>query len=229
MFDVPFVETKTVTGLLEPDERELKSKGFRAPPGPLRTYVALGMPLVTLLTKKTAGSDGSVADLIAADAAHRFYHVRFSCTFHPTDGATFEKAWVLATLTAGKAGQPAPIALSLEPLRTDQPVELSESFELGVDFKFVNAKIGVDTKVPSSLIFAEGLNEGSSEPAWEFTQTRAQAIRGLQRLQMIVRTSSSGVSRGSIQLTASIARPGFASIPPRARFENQPEVAFALE
>jgi hypothetical protein len=227
MFDVPFVDTQTVTGLLVPDERELKTKGFRAPAGPLKTYVALGTPIVTPLTKKNAKGDRSVADLIAADGAHRYYHVRFSCTFHPTEGATFEKAWVLANL-ATDPDTSAPIALSLEPLRTDQPVELSESFELGVDFKFVSAKVGVDKKIPNALIFAEALDEGSSNPGWEFTQTRAQAIRGLQRLQMIVRTGSKGASQGTIQLTASIARPGFVSIPARAIFEDKPEVTFQL-
>ena len=40
---------------------------------------------------------------------NRYYHVRFSCTFHSSGNATFEKAWVLGNLPGDGDGA-APVA-----------------------------------------------------------------------------------------------------------------------
>jgi hypothetical protein len=224
--DIPFSDADLIVGSLEPDEREVK--GIVAPaPVPPETYVALGATTATRLTAQTAGLDPAVAQIIAGDAVNRYYHVRFSCTFHPSGNATFEKAWVQGTLETAGDGAP-PIALSLDPIRSDHPFDLSATFEIGIDFKFVNAKATYDPKIPSSLIFVEALNEGLANPGWEFTQTSADRLSGLQRLQMIVRTGTAGAS-GAITLLAQVARKeGFLMGTYRAQFDQKPAITFEL-
>ena len=121
----------------------------------------------------------------------------------------------------------APIALSLDPLRSDTPVEISNSLELGVDFKILSAKAGGDTKIPSSLIFIEALNEGASDPSWEFTQTQAQRLSGSQRLRLIVQTGKHG-GHGAIELQAQVARRESLLQTFRADFGQKPRIEFEL-
>jgi hypothetical protein len=223
---VPFSSAEPIVGALEPDSRAVK--GFVAPPpSPPGTYVALGAVTTTRLTAQTAGLETILAQTIAADAENRYYHVRFSCTFHPSGNATFEKAWVLGSLSVAGDEAP-PIALSLDPLRSDQPVEITEGFELGVDFKFASAKGNIGQKIPAALIFVEALNEGLPDPSWEFTQTKANRLSGLQRLQMIVRTGKNG-GHGEINLLANVARQdGMLWGTYSARFDQKPSVSFDL-
>jgi hypothetical protein len=223
---VPFSDAQPIVGVLEPEDREIKGL-VAPPPSPPGTYVALGAITTTPLTAQTAGLDPQLAQEMAADAVNRYYHVRFSCTFHPSGNATFEKAWVLGNLSAD-GDEAAPIALSLDPLRSDHAVEITQGFELGVDFKFLSAKGSDEMKMPTSLIFVEALNEGLSDPSWEFTQTAAQRLSGLQRLQLIVRTGKKG-GHGAITLLANVARKeGLLGGTYRARFGQQPSVTFDL-
>jgi hypothetical protein len=224
---VPFSETEPIVGTLVPDAEDA-TKGFAAePPSPLDTFVALGAVTTTPLTAATPGLDAAVAQIIAADAINRYFHVRFACTFHATGNATFEKAWVMGTL-AGAPNQPDAIALSLDPLRSDHPVDISQGFEIGIDFKFLSVKGTGDQKITAQSIFVEALNEGLNNPAWEFTQTASDRLSGLQRLQMIVRTGASG-AHGKLTLMANIARnEGLLGGTYRARFGTQPEIDFNL-
>ena len=224
--DVPFSDADLVVGALEPDDRV--TKGLVAPPpAPPETYVALGATTATRLTPQTAGLDPAVAEIIAGDSASRYYHVRFSCTFHPSGNATFEKAWVQSTLASDGAGD-GPLALSLDPIRSDHPLDLSSSFEIGVDFKFVNAKASFDPKLTKAMIFVEALNEGLPNPGWEFTQTPSDRLSGLQRLQMIVRTGTTGC-QGAITLLAQVARNEFLMGTYRAMFDQKPAITFELK
>jgi hypothetical protein len=223
---VPFSDAEPIVGVLEPEEREIKGI-VGAAPAPPGTYVALGAITTTPLTAQTVGLDPNLAQAIAGDAVNRYFHVRFTCTFHPSGNASFEKAWVLGNLS-GEGDAPAPIALSLDPLRSDHPVEITQGFELGLDFKFLSAKGSDNVKMPAALIFLEALNEGLSDPSWEFTQTPADRLSGLQRLQMIVRTGKSG-GHGEFTLLANVARKeGFLGGTYRAQFDQKPSVSFEL-
>jgi hypothetical protein len=224
---VPFSDAEPVVGVLEPEDRAVKGIAG-APPTPPGTYVALGAITTTPLTAQTIGLDPSLAQVIAADAVNRYYHVRFSCTFHPSGNASFEKAWVMGNLSAG-GDAAAPIALSLDPMRADHPVEITQGFELGLDFKFLSVKGNDNVKMPAALIFVEALNEGLSDPAWEFTQTSADRLSGLQRLQMIVQTGKSG-GHGEFTLLANVARKeGLLGGTYRAQFDQKPSVSFDLK
>jgi hypothetical protein len=208
-------------------------RGVGGLPMRLENLVVVGQPQTARLTPERTKDDPDLTRFIEAEANRSHYHlVAFSCTFAPTDAHRIAAAWVqvgLANIDAPDA-QP-PVATSLEPTKLEQIRPISVTAKIVIPCVFTT-ELGVSSTKEFRQVVLEARYEGTSKPAWHFTDSRQAAIRGLQRLRLIVRAPASVNTIGhlSVGVTIQHQRFGARAFSYRSRTQDEgPGPMFILE
>lgn len=183
--DVP-LDLRTVRGRPVPDI-----------PARLAGRVVVGSPRARLLTPADADTDQDLRRFIEAEArTSSYYLVALSCTFVSDDQQRLADAWLRIDLDGA-------VAQSMEPVSLEEITELSYNIKIGVPC-VINSELTVGGKKDKVESAVQALYEGTSTPAWTFTETSSRALHGLQRLRMIVRAAAGHYAQGTISVGANV-------------------------
>lgn len=214
--------------VLEP-ERSV-TRGESSDARQLAGLITLGGPLAVQITAADIPEDNEAGSFMKTRIDNfSFYLVHFACAFRPADGEPFLTVRIQMRLERGDGvEEPRPIALSMKPIRLEEPVELSRTLKLGGSLKILDASVEEQEKRTIKQVFLEGLNELRADPLWEFHETRLTQIRGSQRFILVIQEPKRAAGRGTIAVSATISRKRFGVLPYRATLPDQPEVSFVL-
>jgi len=183
--DIP-LDLRTVRGRPAPDA-----------PAQLLGRVVVGAPRARLLTPADAGADPELHRFIEAEAStSSYYLVALSCTFVSDDEQRLADAWLRIDLNGA-------IAQSMEPVSLEKITELSYHVKISIPC-VINSEFTVSGKKNKRESAVQALYEGTSTPAWTFTETSSTALHGLQRLRMIVRAAAGQHVQGAITVGANV-------------------------
>ncbi|GAA4070226.1 hypothetical protein [Nonomuraea soli] len=201
----------------------------RPRPAPVRGAVTLGRPVVQPLTEELAAGDPPLRAFLAEQGgAWRFHLVHLGCSFLPEPGARFAQAWLTVRLArADGVPEPVPIAWSLDPLRSERPVEQTTTVKIGAK-AVLEAGVEVSTTGSRTEVFltAYGLQEDTC--TWEFTRTAREEIRGGQRLALVARTPGRALAVGEVELRATLVRRRLGVLPYRVALDGGEPLTFRL-
>jgi hypothetical protein len=180
-----------------------------------RDRLALGRPVCVPLDASTVDDD---AKLFLSDHANsQYFLLALTASFTPDDENPLTAAWVNVTMNATMPVRaPEPIARSMKPLSSADPVSVSRTVSFNGSLKLIAgpAEIGPEAgseKVISyarSAISIEALREGTAHPQWRFYATEIGQIRGVHHLFLIAQlgTGTEGVADISIGATVQLRR-----------------------
>jgi hypothetical protein len=196
------------------DTRKVKSSSPQFLPSILSNRLSLGFPLAVRLNQERIADDGEASEIIRSDRDHLFSLITVSCTFHPSEEAPFQKAWLRVMLRDTAGSGDAPIAWSMKPLDETDVIEDSTSLKLEAGTKLLHSleprltlEGGQKTARKESLIRAFGLQE--SEPYWLFQKTASRDLMGAFRLILVVRRSRLSNVYGRLDVKATVKQRTF--------------------
>lgn len=200
--------------------------GAEAPPGEASLdLMSIGRAEPRQLTAKSL--DGVSSDELARHPDRSYWLLELSCGFRWDASMPIYSAWVMITLDEpdGSAGPSngAPYASSMEPLRMDEPMQISTEIKLDARLKLVSQLLPIDigpsavrtsTQVfTKHLPWVESFNEGTSKPTWYFNRTAISDVRSTHRLRMVVQTAAGQGGRGEISAGFTVVRRALGLIP----------------
>ena len=223
--------------VLQPDRsRVTKALAFDAP-SPLSGWISLGEPIVLPITvDQVHKDDKELRQFLELNGDRfKFYLVHMACTFQPSAGERFRKAWLTVQLVRedGSAASP-PIAWSMQPSRIAQSVSVSRTVELGASLKLAEmvegpkAEVKQEKEWTESQVFLEALNELQPNPVWEFTRTKMAEIRGGHRLVLVVKCPRETAALGLLGLSATVERKRLLVISYQAELPGAPRLVFRM-
>jgi hypothetical protein len=194
------------------------------------SFIELSDPQHLLLQKTAVDGDKELeAFLTANDGLYRYDYVRLGCSFGPQNGERFEKAWLKVELKASTpvAVDP-PMAWSIFPVDTSQELEESTSTKFGSTAKLLSAEIGSSTKIAKKLYSMKGYREGKANPFWELYSNQADALDGIVRFHMVVRSPVAVATLGAVRLEAVISNRSYVIFREQRPFDETPSAEFVL-
>jgi hypothetical protein len=194
------------------------------------SFIELSDPQYLMLQKTAVDGDKELEAFLAAnDGRYRYDYVRLGCSFGPQNGERFEKAWLNVTLKPEAAGgAEAPISWSIFPVDASQDMEQTTSTKFGSTAKLLSAEIGSSAKVVKKLYTLKGYREGKPNPFWELYSNEADALDGIVRFHMVVRSPASVATLGEVRLEAVISNRSFMLFREKRPFDQTPSAAFHL-
>jgi hypothetical protein len=194
------------------------------------SFIELSDPQTLTLQKAAVDGDKELEAFLAAnDRRYRYDYIRLGCSFGPRNGERFEKAWLNVTLKPDVAGgADNPISWSLFPLDASQELEESSSTKFGSTAKLLSAEIGSSSKVVKKLYSMKGYREGKPNPFWELYSNEADALDGIVRFHMVVRSPAAVATLGEVRLEAVISNRSFVLFREKRPFDQAPSAEFHL-
>lgn len=187
------------------DLRTVRGRPAPDVPAQLVGRVVVGSPRARLLTPADADSDQDLRRFIEAEAStSSYYLVALSCTFVSDDQQRLADAWLRIDLDGA-------VAHSMEPVSLEEITELSYSIKIGVPCIFSEFTVGGKLDKVESAV--QALYEGTSTPAWTFSETSSRALHGMQRLRMIVRAAVGQDVQGTLSVGANVRHRRLGVIP----------------
>jgi hypothetical protein len=119
-----------------------------------------------------------------------------SCTFVSDDEQRLADAWLRLDLDGA-------VAQSMEPVTLEEITELSYNVKISVPC-VINSEVTLGGKKNKRETAVQALYEGTSTPAWTFTETSSRPLHGLQRLRLIMRAPAGQPVRGTISIEANV-------------------------
>jgi len=208
------------------------AEAFSAP----SSFIELSDPQHLRLTTTAVDGDKELEAFLAAnDGRYRYDYVRLGCSFGPQNGERFEKAWLKVELKpqVPVAADPilakdAPMAWSIFPVDTSQETEESTSTKFGSTAKLLSAEIGSSTKIAKKLYSMKGYREGKANPFWELYSNQADALDGIVRFHMVVRSPAAVATVGAVRLEAVISNRSYVIFREQRPFDETPSAEFVL-
>ncbi|MFB7244400.1 hypothetical protein CW362_19975 [Streptomyces populi] len=213
MIDLDLPELTSTPVDLRLDERLTRhsAPGSGAPAAPpvLGGRVALGGPIAAKVSNALVQKDPELAAFVESQpATSRYMLLHLSVTFMgaeddpPLDTASVEFAMDGGTGTA-------PIAWSMTPSLVTRASQVSQTLKVGPQLKFFGAEVGGlgverSRSHQSDEVFLEALRELRSDPAWEFSRTRFDELRGSHRLAMIAHAPAGTTARAEVTVRANV-------------------------
>jgi hypothetical protein len=170
----------------------------RSPVPGLAGRVALGGPCAVPVTAEYVAEDPALRAFVEQESATSLYHVvHLSVSFAPRPTAPRLGRVSVELRLASTSTAVEPVAWSMTPLRVSSTVHVQDSVRLGPQLKLEHAQvslgeIGRSVSRDRGEVFLQALRELRSDPAWEFTRTRAISLSGSHRLVLVVRASRDG-------------------------------------
>jgi hypothetical protein len=194
------------------------------------SFIELSDPQILMLQKTAVDGDKELEAFLAAnDGRYRYDYVRLGCSFGPQNGERFEKAWLNVTLKPEAGGAiELPISWSMFPLDASQELEDSTSTKFGSTAKLLSAEIGSSSKVKKKLYSMKGYREGKPNPFWELYSNDADALDGIVRFHMVVRSQAAVATLGEVRLEAVISNRSFVLFREKRPFDQTPSAEFRL-
>jgi hypothetical protein len=231
MFSIELPEATYRRMELVAEPRSEKGGAFgSAPTSPPSSFINLYDPQHRMLVKTTVDGDKDLEAFLAAnDGRYRYDYVRLGCSFEPRNGERFDKAWLKVELkTQTPLAVDTPIAWSIFPLETSQDVEESTSTKFGSTAKLLTAEIGSSTKIAKKLYSMKGYREGKANPFWELYSNEAEALDGIVRFSMVVRSPAGVATMGEVRLEAVISNRSYVIFREQRPFDETPSAEFEL-
>lgn len=222
--------------VLEPNVKAIRGiLGDEAPAAalePLRRRLSLGEPVFRRVDVDSTDDAKLRRFLEQGGAEHDFYVGRLTCTFREEGDDRFASAVLDIDLSAGEGAAHAPIAWSMEPLRSYEPVELTRRISLNPSLKLLGLGLEASAEAGSKRerkeIFVEALYELESTPRWALYRTGSTPLRGGQRFALVVRSPKGAATFGNVAVSATLERKRLGIVPYRAAVAERPELAFEL-
>lgn len=205
--EIDLIELDSDPVILHPDRRVTRGRGNPAVDESLTDRASLGRPVVIELTPERAGDDKPLAAFIEAESSkYRYALVYLAATFTPQEGERFARAWVTVdlNLVPGESGE-APIAWSMEPIRSSNPLTWNRSLSVHAHAGFAQTtgQSGSTSTMEMLFCLANGLQ--SSRPYWELTDTDQHRLSGSHQFHLVVRAPL-GRATGIVSLRSQILR-----------------------
>lgn len=173
-------------------------------PMQLASRVVVGSPQFRRLIAADAGSDQDLQQFIESEAATwDYYLIALSCTFVSDDEQRLADAWLRINLSNPDNATDAPIAHSMEPIALAEIRELSYSVKISVPL-VISGEASLGGKKNKVETAVQALFEGTSTPAWTFSETSTRPLHGMQRLRMVVRSAAAQPILGTIEIGANV-------------------------
>ena len=184
--------------------RTVRGRPIPAAPFQLDGRIAVGQPHVRQLTAADAGADEELARFIDAEAARWDYFLTaLSCTFVSDGNEQLTEAWLRITLTSSGDSNDAPVGYSMDPLVLDEIRALPYTVKLVVPC-VIHSEISVQGERTKRDVAVRALYEGTSNPAWVFSETSTKPLYGVQRLRLVVRVPAAKPANGSVEVGAKV-------------------------
>ena len=213
---------------LAADSSQTRSLGR---PPVISSAVELGFPVAQPITEELTGEDEALRQFLRHNVREwQFHLVHLGCSFHPDDGMQIAKARVAVRLNPGEAGGTSAPAIvwSLDPQRTERPVDISQSVKLGAKLAFAEAALEMTSEGKGAEVFIEAYGLQQSACSWEFRRTARDKVSGTYRLALIVRSFRGTSASGEVTVDATVSYRRFSLMPFRSELARQPPVAFVI-
>lgn len=221
-----------------PEAREQKLEFLPATPAkkglrsatPPASSLSLGGPFVIALTADAVKEDADLIEYVKqTQNSHRFFLIHLACTFVPTDGESFDKAWIQIRLSRSDGRDaPKPVAWSMKPQKLSEDLEVTQTAKIGSKLELLEAGLESGQKRTYKLVYLQPLNELQWNPAWHLKSIEGVDIDGSYRFQLIVQSPADVGALGEIELTAELRRKKWGLIPYKAALPGAPHLSFPL-
>ncbi len=203
-----FPEPAWQSVVLEPEVRRVLGQANESAEGPLGDRMAVADPWMRIVGEDEQLDDRTRAFLRNEATGFRFCAVEFALTFKPENGEYFASAWLQLTMRSNDTSEasPEPVAWSMEPLQQLDSRTITKGFKIGPDLKFAPLELDVHSEYSQSQSFLEGLYLMQTNPAWRFTKTNANAIRGSYVLRLVARLPGAVPVIGKLGIGAEVQR-----------------------
>ncbi|HEX7999970.1 MAG TPA: hypothetical protein VF528_16395 [Pyrinomonadaceae bacterium] len=186
---------------LTPDSRQVRSG--EASVQPPSSSIELGQPTVVRLTSKTAQDDKELASYIAAEKGKfQYNYVRLVCSFYPSEGEQFDKAWLEVELASDSPKSA--IAWSMNPNNVHESVKRTSTAKVGAALKFLSSEMSESAQVDEKLYSIRGYREATAKPFWEMKRTDLATLDGLFHFHLVVRSPYQEETRGTVKFSTTI-------------------------
>jgi hypothetical protein len=221
---------------LQEDEQIRSVRGKQVPVGGSKapsSWINLS-PVTAIRLAPRMTDDAELANFIAAEKGRfRYDYVRLRCSFFPTNGEKFERAWLEVDIVSSlpDVSDP-PIAWSIAPNREYEEVEVTSSAKIGAKFKFLTSEVSKGSEKKIKLYSIRGYREGGPQPLWEMKSTDRVELNGSLAFHLVVRSASNVETKCSVKLSTMIGARKFwvfNSVPKHADEPVQTFVLPALE
>ena len=222
--------------VLEPNVKAIRGILSDEPPAaalePLRRRLSLGEPVFRRVDVDST-DDAELQWFLEQDGAeYDFYVGRLTCTFREARDDRFASAVLDIDLSTGGRAARAPIAWSMEPLLSFDPVQLTRSISLSPSLKLLGLGLEASAQTGSQRerkeIFVEALYELESTPSWALYRTGSTPLRGAQRFHLVVRSPKGAATLANVGVSATLERKRLGIVPYRAAVTERPELSFEL-
>jgi hypothetical protein len=220
--------------VLEPEERVTLGPG--AGSAPLAAgRIQLARPVALRIDVNAVDAD--TRPFLEQNSHREYYLVGLGCSFRHDQAQPLVSAWLQVELglVGGDSGgivsawslQPEQLAAAAEVtngVELDPTLKLKPLGALGLDVG-VSGKKTTQAQFSRGLIFLEGLGAGTASPAWSFTRTDAQEIRGAFRLRFVAELSEGRAAEALVSVGATIETKGRLGRSYVAHLTDVPELA----
>jgi hypothetical protein len=160
-----------------------------------KNKVIVGKPKAfDIISKMKYNNENIPFELMIMKDSNDFYQVNLSCSFVPDTNCIISWATFGITLFAkspsGEIVTPAPMAMSMFPDLVETEIAYKNEYSISVKLSFLFTEIGGEANRNNEYIryepkiMASGVN--SSEPTWNFTNTREKSVYGNKHLMLLV-------------------------------------------
>lgn len=187
-------------------------------PTALPGHISVGVPVVTPIDPRKL-DNGILSDYVNNEARRStFYLVHLVVSIHPVENEWVTKLGVGVVLTkdASPANHQGPIAWSLYPLASSEPVNLSSSISVAAKLGVLETQASrkVDSTRQRTFVHAFGERESSFE--WRFERTSSYDLVGVHSMFAVVKGPLGWPLRGEIVISADVERRRFGILTARA-------------
>lgn len=196
------------------------------PPG---SWIDLS-PVTTIPLMDKMTDDPELANFIASESGKfRYDYVRLRCSFFPSNGERFEKAWLEVNLEPVQpVASDAPMAWSIVPGTQYDTVEVTNSAKIGAKFKLVSGEVSQAAKGNVKVYSIRGYKEGGPKPFWEMNSNDMADLNGSLAFHLVVRSPVSVETRGLVKLSTMIGTRKFLVFHSKAEGAEKPTQSFVL-
>jgi len=191
--------------------------------------ISIGQPVCVRLDSSNLDPDGQ--SFVESKPDSMFWLFGISCSFRADARAPLNRAWLELQLTSVQPpDRPAPIAWSMEPVSSEDLVQVGRKATLDGFLKLkstlIPLEVGSSAAVEETethgrrVPFVEAHREGTSEPCWFFTRTEMTEIRGVHRLRMVIETGMNSVAQAHVSVGAVIQRKRLGAFTYRAALDD---------
>ncbi len=170
--------------------------------------LSVGEPLLFAISPDLVTDDDVLREYLRAEAASSTYLLLdLVISVRPGDGELFDGLGVGVRLHGGDPAQPEPIAWSLSPMRSSDPVPVRRTVGLTVKAGLVEPKFEQQSEQTRQDDFVVAFGKRESSFEWRYRGSRQRPLVGTYQMQAVVKSPADVDVHANIVVAATVQLP----------------------